>query len=73
MEFSPSLADPDVWLRPASKPSGFAYYGYLSVYVDGVLILSHNPEPVLRCIEKFYRLKEPATHLKTYLGAFIIS
>jgi hypothetical protein len=41
MEFSPSLADPDVWLRPASKPSGFACYEYLLVYVDDVLILSH--------------------------------
>jgi hypothetical protein len=28
-------------LRPASKPSGFACYEYLLVYVDDVLILSH--------------------------------
>jgi hypothetical protein len=71
MEFTPSMADPDVWMRPASKPNGFAYYEYLLVYVDDVLILSHDPKPILSCIEKFYRLKEPASDPKTYLGAFI--
>jgi hypothetical protein len=71
MDFVPSMADPDVWMRPAAKPNGFAYYEYLLVYVDDVLILSHDPKPILTCIEKFYRLKEPATDPKTYLGAFI--
>jgi hypothetical protein len=42
MDFIPSMADPDVWIRPASKPNGFAYYEYLLVYVDDVLILSHD-------------------------------
>ncbi len=36
------LADPDVWLRPATKPNGFQYYEYVLVYVDDVLVLSHN-------------------------------
>jgi hypothetical protein len=54
MDFTPSLADPDVWLRPTAKPNGFEYYEYLLFYVDDVLILSHNPEPILTCIEKFY-------------------
>ncbi len=25
MDFTPSLADPDVWLRPTAKPNGFGY------------------------------------------------
>ena len=48
MEFIPTLADPVVWMRPASKANGFEYSKYLLVYVDDVLILSHNPEPILR-------------------------
>jgi len=71
MDFVPSIADPDVWMRAASKSNGFPYYEHLLVYVDNLLILSHDPKPILTCIEKFYRLKEPATDPKTYLGAFI--
>jgi hypothetical protein len=71
MEFISFLADPDVWMCAAVKENGFKYYKYLLVYVDGILILSHNPGPILTCIQKFYRLKEPASALKTYLGAFI--
>jgi hypothetical protein len=71
MDFTPSLADPDVWMRAASKANGLQYYEYLLVYIDDVLILSHNPEPILRCIEKSYRLKGPASDPKTYLGAYI--
>jgi hypothetical protein len=71
MEFTPSLADPDVWIRAACKENGYSYYEYLLVYVDDILILSHNPTPILTCIQKFYRLKEPASVPKTYLGAYI--
>ncbi len=31
MDFRPSLADPDVWLRPATKDSGLEYYEYILV------------------------------------------
>jgi hypothetical protein len=71
MDFALSLADPDVWLRPASKENGFQYYENLLVYVDNTLIISHQPLPILTCIQKFYRLKESASEPKTYLGAFI--
>jgi len=71
MEFAPSLADPDVWIRAACKEDGYSYYEYLLVYVDDILILSHNPTPILTCIQKFYRLKEPASDPKTYLGTYI--
>jgi len=71
MNFTPSLADPNVWMRAACKENGFSYYEYLLVYVDDILILSHSPTPILTCKQKFYRLKEPASDPKTYLGAFI--
>jgi len=71
MGFTPSLADPDVWYREAAKANGFEYYEYLLVYVDDILIVSHAPQHIVLCIEKTYRLKEPATDPKTYLGAAI--
>lgn len=69
MRFTPSLADPDVWYRSAAKPNGFEYYEYLLVYVDDILIISHDPNPILQCIQKSYRLKEPAGDPKIFLGA----
>jgi hypothetical protein len=29
LQFKSSLADPDVWLRPAVKPNGEYYYEYI--------------------------------------------
>jgi hypothetical protein len=43
MNFTPSLADPYVWLRPGAKENGFQYYEYLLAYVDHILIISHQP------------------------------
>jgi hypothetical protein len=72
MGFTPSLADPDVWYRAATKPDGYQYYEYLIVYVDDILVLSHKGKEVMATIEKLYRLKEPAAAPTTYLGASIL-
>jgi hypothetical protein len=33
MGFKSSVADPDVWLRPASRPDGEEYYEYILMYI----------------------------------------
>ncbi len=71
MNFTPSLADPDVWLRPATKDSGFEYYEYILVYVDDILVLSAAPLPIMKTIQATYRLKDPPAPPSTYLGATI--
>ncbi len=71
MNFTPSLADPDVWIRPSSKPSREEYYEYILVYVDDILIFSHDPNQAMTAIRLTYRLKEEPTPPKTYLGATI--
>jgi hypothetical protein len=58
MDFVPSLADPDVWYRPATKPDGFEYYEYILVYVDDILVVSAAPLPVMKTLKKAYRLKD---------------
>jgi len=72
MGFTPSLADPDVWYRAATKADGFDYYEYLIVYVDDILVLLHAPKDIMAMLSKLYRLKEEPTLPKSYLGATIL-
>jgi hypothetical protein len=71
MDFKPTLADPDVWYRPAIKDNGMEYYEYILVYVDDILAISHSPRAIMETIRKQYRLKEEPTPPKVYLGATI--
>ena len=48
LRFKSCLADPDVWLRPAEKSDGEEYYEYVLVYVDDILVVSHDPSQVIR-------------------------
>ena len=34
LEYCPSKADPDVYLKLATKPNGFYYYAILLVYLE---------------------------------------
>lgn len=36
------VANPDVWFRAAVESDGFHYYEYAIVYVDDLLVLSHQ-------------------------------
>jgi hypothetical protein len=72
MEFKASLADPDVWLRPAVKDSGELYSKYVFVYVNDILVLSTKPAIIMNTLGKAYRLKEGSVGPPTqYLGAQI--
>ena len=72
MQFKASLADPDVWMRPAVKASGEKYYEYIFVYVDDILVVSEKPAVTMDTIGKAYRLKEGSVGPPTqYLGAQI--
>ena len=70
MGFQPSIADPDVYIRPFTKPDGYKYYEYILVYVDDVLIVSHDPEKHLEVIKANYELNPASVGPPTrYLGA----
>ena len=57
--FKPCLADPDVWMRSATKSDGSDYWEYVLLYVDDALCISENPERVLRDeVGKYFELKE---------------
>jgi hypothetical protein len=70
--YNSSLADPDVWMRPAVRDNGNHYDEYVLVYIDDILSLSANPRETMNSIAKLYRLKETPCKPSKYLGADII-
>ena len=47
LKFTPCLADPDVWMRPAQKADGTEYWEYELLYVDHALVISENGKEIL--------------------------
>jgi hypothetical protein len=51
---------------------GQAYYQYIFVYVDDILVLAENPKDIMEVLAKTYHLKEGSVGKpQTYLGAQI--
>ena len=70
MEFESSTADPDVWMRPATKPDGEQYYEYILVYVDDIISVSHKAAEVMKEISDVFKFKnDKVAKPETYLGA----
>ena len=42
MGYTPSYAEPYVWIWPAVKPNIFEYYEYILCYIDDVLCISSD-------------------------------
>jgi len=63
------LANPDVWFRPAMKENGYQYCEYVLVYVDDLLVLSHQGEKTMKALEDFYHLKDDFAPPARYLSA----
>lgn len=72
MNFKPTRANPDVYMRKNFHNGGTAYYEYLLVYVDDVLVVSHAPGEVMQQIGTEFEINNneygPPT---SYLGAGI--
>jgi hypothetical protein len=67
--YNSSKGDPDVWLRPATKPNGEDYYEYLLVYTDDILAIGIEPRVVLNKLNKYFTLKpESIKPPDDYLG-----
>ena len=71
--FAPCLADPDLWMRADVRPcDGFEYYAYVLLYVDDVLVVHHDAEDVLLCLDKYFKMKPGSIgDPDVYLGATI--
>ena len=73
LDFQSCPADPDVWMRPATKPDGSEHYEYILLYTDDALAIGMNPEKILRSeINRFFELKEKSIGPPSiYLGGHV--
>jgi len=74
LKFQPCKADPDVWMRVAMKLDGTRYYEYALCYVDDIMVVSANPDDVIKELREHFVLKEvtdPGKSRQRYLGAVI--
>ena len=55
--YTPSKADPMVWMRPSIKSDVMVYYNYALVYVDDVLVISCAPMKTIEGIKCVFKLK----------------
>ena len=69
MGFKSSIADADVWLRPAVKADGEKYYQYILVYVDDLLAIGIDATSIIEEVsEKFKLKKDKIEPPNVYLG-----
>ena len=72
LKFFPCVADPDVYMRVATRSDQTKYYEYLLVYTDDLLAISLNPKEILSAIDQHFALKERVYKPPdVYLGATI--
>ena len=57
LSFMPCKADPDVWMRKATKSNGLKYWEYILVYVDDVLVISEHPDRIMDGIAGAFTIK----------------
>jgi hypothetical protein len=68
MGFTSTVVDPDVWRRRAVKPSGKEYYALLLVFVDDILIISHEALKHNDTLKHIDALKQVYTHKPESVG-----
>ena len=67
--FTSCKADPDVWLRAFNDEKRCECYEYLLVYTDDVMVICKNPNLVLQCLDKYFKVKDNSIHSPNiYLG-----
>ena len=73
MGYRPTKADPDVWLKAATKADGHKYYEMILCYVDDVISISEKPMRAIEGIKAIFKLKgDKAEVPDMYLGAGIV-
>jgi hypothetical protein len=70
MGFTSTMADPDVWLRAATKSDGESYYEYILMYVDDILAISCDARSILEEVQRTFKFKNGKIDApEFYLGA----
>jgi hypothetical protein len=70
MGYKSCKADPDVWMKAATKANGSKFNSYVLAYVDDILCLDTNPKQVMDALSKVCKLKDRSVNAPdVYLGA----
>jgi hypothetical protein len=71
--YEPCKADPDLWMKPRTRQEdGFEYYSYVLIYVDDILVVSHDAIRDLDRIDYYFKMKEGSIgDPDVYLGSKI--
>ena len=56
MGYKSYVTDPDVWMKPVTNKEGYKYWAYMLVYVDGCLLVNHDPGPTMEKLKSWYKL-----------------
>ena len=75
LNFKPTRADPDVYIREAVSPDGMEYYEMVLVYVDDILAISCDAKAIIKRIGEYFELKpssigEPDHYLGANVGKY---
>ena len=54
--FPPCRADPDLWMRVAIMNGTVEYYEYVLLYVDDCLVISKDPESMLKRLDRCFKM-----------------
>jgi hypothetical protein len=67
MGYSPTKADPDVYIRKVVKRNGFEYYEMVLYYVDDILCLSHKVAATMEELQMVFKLKDDKLRRRIYI------
>ena len=65
MGFTPSRADPDLWIKESEDKD---HYEYIATYVDDIIIVSKNPKKYMDNIKEIFPIRNEAIMPSYYLG-----
>jgi hypothetical protein len=70
--------DPDLWMMARPRDDHFEYYSYVLVYVDDILVISHEVLADLRKIDHYFKMKkdsvgDPDIYLGSKLRKVVLS
>jgi hypothetical protein len=57
LQFKPTLADPDAWIKPGVKANGCEHYEMVLVHVDDSMAISEVPSQTVEGIKSVFKLK----------------
>lgn len=69
LHYTPTQADPDIYIKMRTRVDGTQYYSYLVVYVDDILCVDEHPKTIMDILSSKYTIKGKIEFPEMYLGS----